>query len=142
MSAVDVFLAAARSYIGTPWVHQGRSRDGIDCLGLVVECARLSHGNTVDVRDYAPQAQDETMLQMCQQHMERVLISDVLPGDVVICKYGNQRHMAIVGDYPAPGELSLVHASSLFGRVVEHRLDDTWRRLMFAAFRLREAPCN
>lgn len=142
MSAADVFIATARSFIGTPWVHQGRSDDGIDCLGLVSVSARTSHGNTVDVLDYAPQAQDETMLQMCQQHMDRVQVSELQPADVVICKYGNQRHMAIVGDYPAPGELSLVHASSLFGKVVEHRLDAAWRRLILAAFRLRETSCS
>jgi cell wall-associated NlpC family hydrolase len=134
----SAFIAVARSYIGVRWVHQGRSRDGIDCLGLVTESSRVSHGNTVDVRDYTAQAQDETMLQMCQQHMDRVQLSEIQPADVVICKYGNQRHMAIVGDYLAPGELSLIHASTLFGKVVEHRLDAAWRRLIIAAFRLRD----
>ena len=137
------FIAAARAYLGVPWVHQGRSHAGVDCLGLVVEAARVSHANTVDVRDYAAQAQDETMLQVCQQHMDRVQTSALLPGDVVIVKYGNQRHMAIVTDYPAPGELALLHASSIYGKVVEHRLDATWRRLLLAAFRLREvSTCN
>lgn len=142
MTPVDTFIATARTYLGVPWVHQGRSRDGIDCLGLIVEAARISHGNTVDVRDYAAQAQDETMLQLCQQHMDRVQPFELCPGDVVILKYHNQRHMALVADYPAPGELALLHASSLHGKVVEHRLDAAWRRLVLAAFRLREAACS
>lgn len=25
----------ARSYLGTKWLHQGRTRDGVDCAGLV-----------------------------------------------------------------------------------------------------------
>jgi cell wall-associated NlpC family hydrolase len=142
MTQVDNFIAEARAYLGVPWVHQGRSRDGIDCLGLVVQAARVSHANTVDLRDYAAQAHDETMLQVCHQHMDRVQTSDLLPGDVVIAKYGNQRHMAIVTDYPVAGELALLHASSIYGKVVEHRLDATWRRLLLAAFRLRGVSCS
>lgn len=137
------FVTEARRYLGVPWVHQGRSFGGIDCLGLVVEAARVSHGTTVDVRDYTAQAQDETMLQMCQQHLQRIMPAELQLGDVVILKYGNQRHMAIVADHDVPGELTLLHASSHFGRVVEHRLDATWRRLILAAFRLSEpATCS
>lgn len=131
------FVAQARSYLGVPWVHQGRTRDGIDCLGLVVESARVSHGSTVDVRDYAAQAQDETMLQLCQQHMDRVWPAQMQVGDIAVIRYANQRHMAIITDYPAPGEFGLLHASSIYGQVVEHRLDAAWRRMILAAFRLR-----
>lgn len=34
------FIAAARGWIGTPCRHQGRSRAGVDCIGLVVMAAR------------------------------------------------------------------------------------------------------
>lgn len=34
------FIQAARSYLGTPWRHQGRSRRGIDCGGLVALAMR------------------------------------------------------------------------------------------------------
>lgn len=140
---MSIVTTEARTYIGTRWVHQGRSRDGIDCAGLVVEVARTTHGNTFDVRDYAPQAQDETMLALCDRLMDRVPNTEIQPGDVVVIRYDNQRHMAIVGDYPAPGALSLIHASSKHGKVVEHRLDSVWRRLIMAAFRLREeAACS
>lgn len=29
-------VSEARSWINTPWRHQGRSRSGVDCVGLVV----------------------------------------------------------------------------------------------------------
>jgi cell wall-associated NlpC family hydrolase len=135
---MNAVVNEARSYVGTRWVHQGRSRDGIDCAGLVVEVARVTHGSTFDVRDYAPQAQDETMLAMCTSLMDRVPLPEIQPGDVVVIRYDNQRHIAVVGDYPAPGALSLIHASSKFGKVVEHRLDSVWRRIIMAAFRLRD----
>lgn len=36
-------VAELRSWVGTPWRHQGRTKHkGCDCLGLVVELARLA----------------------------------------------------------------------------------------------------
>lgn len=41
MSDIDYrFEAAARGWIGVPSRHQGRSRAGVDCIGLVVMAAR------------------------------------------------------------------------------------------------------
>jgi cell wall-associated NlpC family hydrolase len=32
-------VAKAKSFIGTPWKHQGRSRRAVDCVGLVIAIA-------------------------------------------------------------------------------------------------------
>jgi cell wall-associated NlpC family hydrolase len=133
--AADV-VREARTFIGTPWVHQGRSRQGLDCLGLASLVARNTRGYTFDVLNYQAQATDETMLQLCRQHMLPVPAVARQPGDVVVIRYGNQRHMAIVGDHPVVGELTLIHASSVHGRVVEHRLDSRWARICIGTFRL------
>lgn len=126
----------ARTYLGVPWVHQGRSRDGIDCAGLPCLVARAVRGYTFDIANYAAQAQDETMLALCAEHMDRVPMEELAPGHVVVMRFQNQRHIGIIGDYP--GALSLIHAASNHGKVVEHRLDSVWRRLCIAAFALRD----
>ena len=36
----ETFVAAARGYVGVPWRHLGRSRTGVDCIGLVLLAAR------------------------------------------------------------------------------------------------------
>lgn len=129
----------ARGFLGTPWVHQGRSRAGVDCLGLAALTARAVRGYTWDITNYAAQATDETMLQLCAEHMDPVPLARLAPGHVVVIRYQRQRHMAIVGDYAAqPGALSLIHASSIHGKVVEHRLDSRWQRIIIAAFALRD----
>ena len=138
--STPAIVIEARTWVGTPWVHQGRSRAGVDCAGLLVLCARVTHGNTFDLANYAAQAADETMLALCAQHMIRLPLAQLEPGHVVVIKWGNQRHLAIVGDYaPAPGNLTLIHASSHYGSVVEHRLDSKWRRLCIAAFALPDS---
>jgi cell wall-associated NlpC family hydrolase len=48
MSLVD----QARTYLGTPWKHRGRSRKGIDCAGIVV-CSYADLGVTLpDIERY------------------------------------------------------------------------------------------
>ena len=40
MIPAGAVVAAARGWIGVPYLHQGRSRSGIDCIGLVLQVAR------------------------------------------------------------------------------------------------------
>jgi cell wall-associated NlpC family hydrolase len=132
-------ITESRTYIGVPWVHQGRSRDGVDCLGLAILVAQSVRGYQFDMRDYAAQASDETMQEMCAKHMEP---ADLAPGNVVVIRFQNQRHMGIIGDYPIEGQISLIHANSKVGKVVEHRLDSVWRRLIMSSWALRDLRGN
>ena len=36
----SAIVAAARTWLGVPWRHQGRTRQGVDCAGLVVLVGR------------------------------------------------------------------------------------------------------
>lgn len=124
----------ARSMIGTPWVHQGRNEHGVDCVGLCVLALRDSG---IEVRDRTDYGQDpdgtlraEFIRVMGQPHQ------DIRPGDMVIVKFRAERHAAIVSSN-AFG-LTLIHADSSHGRVVEHNIDDRWRRRIVGAWRLSE----
>src|SRR5574337_982975 len=132
-------VAYARSFIGTRWVHQGRTRDGLDCAGLVIRVAQDLGYSTFDTTDYARQATDETMLELCRAHLAPVPLGAIEPGDVLVFAFENQRHMGLVGDYPVRGELSLIHAYALGPRrVVEVRLDPVWMGRALGAFRSEE----
>ena len=37
---VDIIIEEARSWIGVPFHHQGRTKSGCDCIGIVLACAR------------------------------------------------------------------------------------------------------
>lgn len=135
----EAVVREARSWLGVRWQHQGRSRDGVDCAGLVIKVAQALGYTDFDTTDYARQATDETMLALCREHLQPVAVGAIEPGDVVVLAFENQRHIAIVGDYPYPGELSLIHAYALAPhRVAETRLDSMWAARIIGAFRFVE----
>lgn len=137
VSGADI-VTAARSYMGVRWLHQGRSREGIDCAGLVLKVAHELGLTEFDTADYAPQATDETMLALCSEHMQPVEFADLRPGDVVVMAYDDNRHLAFVGDY-LYGGLSLIHAySQAPRRVVEHRFADEFTARVRGCFRFPE----
>jgi cell wall-associated NlpC family hydrolase len=120
--------AEARTYLGVAWRHQGRSRQGVDCLGLVREVGHSFGLIDFDTRDYSRQATDESMLEQCRELLLPVADGDWRVGDVPVMRFGTNRHIGFFGDY-LYGGLSLIHSYSRFPRrVVEHRFDNAWLR--------------
>jgi cell wall-associated NlpC family hydrolase len=134
-------VAAARDYIGVPFVHQGRSRFGLDCLGLLVrvahDCDLRLNGAPLWLRDeggygHYPDAD------YLRAQLEAVLqpAKTLFAGGVVLMRHDcTARHLGVVGDYAAGGGLSLIHAYAPAKAVVEHRLDDEWRARIVAKWR-------
>ncbi|WP_219209444.1 C40 family peptidase [Variovorax boronicumulans] len=126
-------VAEARTHLGCRWRHQGRSREGMDCLGLVLLVAHALGITDFDTRDYARQAADESMLEQCREHLLPIAFGAARPGDIAVMAFGSNRHIGIFGDY-LYGGLSLIHAFSqrVDGKkppqVVEHRFSDDWLR--------------
>lgn len=136
MSNLDI-VAEARTWIGVRWQHQGRSREGVDCAGMVIQVAKARRASTFDKTDYPRHAVDETMLQLCDQHLQRVPLEQLQPGDLVVFAFERQRHIGVIADY-VYGGLSLVHAYAPARQVVETRLDSVWRARIRGGFRFPE----
>ena len=131
-------VTCARSWVGVRWLHQGRSREGVDCAGLVIEVAHELGLSEFDTADYARQATDESMLDLCREHLTEVTQSDMRPGDVLVLRFDCNRHIGFVGDY-VHGGLSLIHAyAQAPHKVVEHRLSPDWLMRVIAVFRFPE----
>ncbi len=130
-------IAEARTWLGTPFVHQARSRGvGVDCIGLIVGAVQ-GCGLAVDDRaDYARTPHAGELARELGAQLERIDVADAAPGDVVLIAWRRApMHVGLLTDYPHSG-LALLHAIETIGRVVEHRLDDGWRRLIVAAYRV------
>lgn len=122
---------AGRGYIGTPFRHRGRSRLGVDCVGLGV-LAYADCGVTVpDFRLYGREPhRDGLVARMALALGEPVAVAPVAvaglaDGDVVVMRFSVQpHHVGIVGerDYGGVLALTLIHADGEVGRVHEQRL--------------------
>ncbi|MBL0918047.1 MAG: C40 family peptidase [Hydrogenophaga sp.] len=129
-------IDAARKYVGTPFRHRGRSTASLDCAGLGVKAYADCGVVLPDLRHYGREPY--------QGGMERALTTalgepvghgpdaDLEEGDVVVMHFNSEpHHVGLIGRTPY-GALSLIHADSLVGKVVEHRLDKAWRdRIVF-----------
>lgn len=121
-------VSCARTWVGTPYHHQGRLKGiGVDCIGLprgvACELGLLPHA--FDVNGYGRVPDGRTILRQADEHMTRVPIdAALLPGMVILVAVaGDPQHFGILGDY-RHGGLSIIHANSQANppRVIETRL--------------------
>lgn len=132
-------VAEARTWIGTPWVHQQRTKGvAVDCAGLVIGVSR-SLGLVpadFDVSGYSRRP-DGSLIALCEEHMRRIDQEAMQPGDVLVMSIEKDpQHMGILGDY-RHGGLSLIHAASKVGRVIETRLMFASNQKFRGAYALR-----
>lgn len=143
MTDKALLMAQARSYIGTRFAHQGRSKvTGVDCLGLLLCVAqdaglklRQQEVALYDRTDYGafPDAQ------MLRQQLETALepTQEMSVGDIVLLRIdGRPQHLALISDYPVEGAFGMIHAYAPMRKVVEHRMDEVWVQRIEQVFRI------
>jgi NlpC/P60 family putative phage cell wall peptidase len=126
----------ARTYIGTPFRHQGRIKGlGLDCVGLPL-CVARDLGLSVDwierYNNYAPFPVDDMVLQECKRNLIEVSVEVMRPGDIICCRVPVPCHVALVSELPP--NLGMIHAYDPNRKVVEHDLDFHWRRRIAGVF--------
>jgi hypothetical protein len=134
MTASEQLIATAREWVGVPWVHQGRSRDGVDCIGLlIVVCLPLglmSAGERWTQYRRTPSGRE--LVAVLDARLERS--SSMEPGCVMLIRGAVEpQHVAFCA-----GE-SMIHAwarAPRRPRVVQHRIDAAWRRLTVGTYRI------
>ena len=131
----DAFVAAARSFVGVPWRHLGRSHTGVDCIGLVLLAAREVGVDLPDPVPYAREPQGTRLLEGILGHAARV--SEVRAGDVLLFRMGLYGgHVGIASVHPAWGVPACLHAYAPRRQVVEQPMDAELRAELIGAFRL------
>jgi len=127
---------AARSWVGVPFLHQGRNRHGVDCVGLaVVVMSELGLGS-YDFTGYARRPESRDFLQhMLAGGGIRIPLDAARPGDVIAFRDSiTPCHLAIVSEKSAV--LHLIHAHALRRRVVEEPYAHEWLNKRLAAFQM------
>lgn len=135
MPTTEEFVAAARNWIGTRWLHQGRNRQGVDCVGLVVVAAADVGIQVQDAEGYRRTAHKEVFLKHIRDQTE--FIPQPEPGCIGIFRDGTQPcHVAIFGTMY--DKLSLIHANGIVGKVVEELFIHEWPQALIETRKIKE----
>lgn len=124
----------ARSYMGVRWKHQGRTHNGIDCVGLVIKVGNTLKLIDYDTRDYQRHSFSRAFLMHFRQCMYEVPIVKAQAGDVILFQ-DNQFpcHSAILAE--KYGLKTIIHSHASRRRVVEEQLEQgDWLSRQVACF--------
>lgn len=140
-------VAEARSWIGTPYLHQASVKGaGSDCLGLLRGVWRSLVGREPEVvppytDDWAEPSGQEALLAAGGRWLTARDVGDASAGDVLLFRMrqgGIAKHLGIqteLGDSAA-----FVHAYTGHG-VVESPLSQPWQRRIVARFSFPDGAC-
>ena len=131
MITPDALIQEARTWVGVPFLHQGRSREGVDCVGLVIVVGRALG---ILPRDFERTAYGRVphagkLLQEIAAHC--VSTATACPGSLLVLRWqGDPHHIAICTG------ANLIHANARVGRVVEHGYRHPWPKLTQSVWRM------
>lgn len=128
-------VEAARSWISVRWRHQGRTRDGIDCVGLVVVVCRDLAIWDYDVAGYPREPDGSFMSHFFAAGGVRIPLLQAAPGDLILFRDSIYAcHVGFVAS--SPFGLTLIHAHTSRRCVLEEPLAGEWRKNWVAAIAL------
>lgn len=132
-------VRVARSWIGTPYRHQGaRKGVGCDCLGLVRGVWRELHGEEPEApppygMDWAERSGEERLYAAALRYFGPPVAKEtMLPGDLLLFRWQEGAAAKHLGILTEPGRF--IHAYEVAG-VIESALVPSWRRRVAWVFR-------
>ena len=135
-------VATARSWIGTPYMHQASVKGaGCDCLGLLRGVWREVLGSEPEAvpsysMDWSEPQGDERLWRAGLRHLRPKPLTEAAAGDVLLFRMRDgsvAKHLGIQSETGT--NAGFVHAYSGHG-VIESALSAPWRRRIVARFEL------
>ncbi len=138
-------IASARGWLDVPFRHQGRTRNGIDCVGVCIVTGKELGFVPVDYdnKNYprrSPSGQDFLKYFRSCGFLVEKSNADKTPGDIVCLKEPFfPCHCGILGW--KDGVLSLIHGYDPYKKVVEDYFDQGgWEEKLVATFEFKGIP--
>ena len=131
-------LAEARTWLGTPYRHQGsRKGVGCDCLGLVRGVWRAIYGAEPEPPppyspDWAETGGGDAMTLAAQRHFAETVLAEAVPGDLILFRWRAGRPAKHCGILDEGGRV--IHAYE-GASVVSSPLTPGWTGRISGAFR-------
>lgn len=134
MITADDLIDEARRLTGTPYLHQGRSGQGVDCIGLVL-CVCEALGTLpreFERRNYARLPQAELVLRTAH-HCTPAPCPPREPGLMLLIRWPGAEYASHTAIFAGQ---TLIHCYAQAGRVVEHGYRGHWPARTESAWRL------
>lgn len=127
MTSRTTIIEEARRYLNVPWRHQGRTKHGIDCAGLVLLVGRklgLMPEN-YDVHGYGRRPNEFSFINAFRENMDERPLDDAKPGDAVTFVDGPYPcHVGILTE--KNGARYFIHAYAGSRKTIEQPFDGVW----------------
>lgn len=131
-------ITAAYDYVGVPFLHAGRNRIGVDCIGLVIASAREAGLLTnYDNTDYSSVVNAKFFKSQIEMFCDEIPITDLEYGDLLLFSMRGTAHTTThVGLYVAYG--IFIHSDQAIGKVVVQALPGTWESRLISVYRWKQ----
>lgn len=133
MIAAEQFITEARKLLGTPFVHQGHTHFGVDCMGLLYVSAKQAGVDLTDIPQF--RGMPDRMLwnygrmpsAQLLEHVRRCCtrIARPVPGCLMFFQFDGASHPQ---HFALCAGSTIIHANQRVGRVVEHAYRGPWVR--------------
>jgi len=137
----SLIVQAARKYLGTPFVHQGRAPGaGMDCIGLLVLTARDVSIPIEDHAGYTRRPDPVVFIEHLKKNLRRIPRASARIGDVLVFwiqKPSKPQHLAIKTDVGMIHTYAGAGKRAALNHVVESSLDRMWAHRLHSAWRFK-----
>jgi cell wall-associated NlpC family hydrolase len=121
-------------FVGIPYVHQGRERDGVDCWGLVRLALNEAFGREVPDYAYAPTFDRDGLGDLTREVRSRWLeipLDRAEPGDAIVLRVlGQPCHCGVIA-----GGGWMLHSLAGHDSVVERYATALWGKRIDGVYR-------
>jgi len=126
----EKIVEEARTWLGVRFKHQGRTRNGVDCVGLVLKVHEQLFGDEKEITGYERRPNQRMVYDLMGKHLIRIRPEEAQPGDVVLMAFDTgATHLGIIS------EKTIIHAYLQARKVVEQPLGS---QRIVAYYRMKE----
>lgn len=120
----------ARTWLGVRFRHQGRTRNGVDCIGLLIAVAQNAlEIAPVIINNYGRRPHQQDIFNDIKNHLNKIDRKNLQPGDIVQMRLGQQA--THFGMFTGP---SIIHSAAIYRKVVEHSFSSDIQSTVIACY--------
>ena len=125
----------AKTWLGVPYRHAGRNRQGIDCAGLVIKVGHGCDLGSYDTKNYPKRPNAHDFLREMREHLREIKKDDIQGGDVGMFREPRHPcHTAVMEHDPLTGTWWRIHSYALARMVIREPMNQKLWDSMFKAF--------